>query len=293
MKESIDSLERVREYYRLTKPGIIRGNVMTAVAGYLFAAQGAIDMGLLLAVATGVICIIAAGCVFNNYIDRDIDAKMTRTKNRALVTGAIKAQPALIFASVLGLVGLTILLVFTNGIAALIGLLAFISYVVVYGYAKRKSVHGTLVGSLPGALSLVAGYTAVVSRFDLTALLLLLIMAVWQLPHFYAIAIYRINDYRAAKLPILSIKNGIHSTKRHIVAYIVLFGATSACLTIFSYAGYVYLVTMGFMSVAWLWIALKGFNTTNVDAWAKSVFGFSLIVLLVFSGLISINNFLP
>ena len=286
-------MDTVKAYYELTKPGIIRGNVLTAIAGFLFASQGNANLLALGQTVLGVIFIIASGCVFNNYIDRDIDKKMERTKKRALVTGKIKPLPALIFATILGVIGLLVLLAFINVLTALIGLIAFIFYVVVYGYAKRNSVHGTLVGSIPGALSLVAGYTAVTGRVDVTALLLFLIMAIWQMPHFYAIAIYRLHDYKAAGLPIISIKKGIAATKLQIITYIVAYAAASSLLTVFSYAGYVYLLTMLCMSGYWLWYASTSKRATSNEAWAKGVFGISLLVLLVFSLLISINNFLP
>lgn len=292
-KDLATSLDTVKAYYELTKPGIIRGNVLTAIAGFLFASQGNVDAFALAQTVLGVVFIIASGCVINNYIDRDIDIKMERTKNRALVTGKIKPLPALMFATILGVIGLLVLLAYINVLTALIGLVAFIFYVVVYGYAKRHSVHGTLVGSIPGALSLVAGYTAVTGRVDVTASLLFLIMAIWQMPHFYAIAIYRLKDYKAAGLPVISIKKGITATKLHIVAYIVVYAIASSLLTVFSYAGYVYLIAMLGMSGYWLWYASNSKRATSNDTWAKGVFGISLLVLLVFSFLISINNFLP
>jgi protoheme IX farnesyltransferase len=293
MKDFRVSLETVKAYYSLTKPGIIRGNVMTAVAGFLFASKGSVDSILLSATLLGVTLTIASGCIFNNYTDRFIDAKMERTKNRALVTGAISPLHALVFASLLGILGIGTLLLFTNVLTTFIGMLAFFSYVVLYGYAKRASAHGTLVGSLPGALSLVAGYTAVANQIDITALLLFAIMATWQMPHFYAIAIYRIKEYRAAGLPILSIKKGLATTKKQIIVYIVAFGGATMLLSIFSFAGKVYVLTMLALTLYWLWYALKGFKTKNVDGWAKGVFGISLLTLLIFSILISVNNFLP
>jgi protoheme IX farnesyltransferase len=169
MKALQSSLETVKNYYRLTKPGIIRGNILTALAGYLYAAKGQIDVPLLLTTLVGTTLVIASGCVFNNYIDRDIDSKMERTKKRALVVGTIQPAHALVFASIVGVVGFVVLVAFVNAITAIVGLIAFVSYVVVYAYAKRKTVHGTLVGSIPGALSLVAGYTAVTGQLDVTA----------------------------------------------------------------------------------------------------------------------------
>jgi protoheme IX farnesyltransferase len=230
--------------------------------------------------------------VFNNYIDREIDAKMERTKKRALVVGAIQPASALVYGSILGLLGLLVLTVYTNLVTVLIGVLAFVSYVVVYGYAKRASVHGTLVGSVPGALSLVAGYTAVTDRIDITALLLFLIMVLWQMPHFYAIAIYRIKDYRAAGLPVLSIKKGIVATKKHILAYILAFTVACTLLHFYSHAGYVYLAVMLIASLYWFWYALNGFKISDVNYWAKGVFGISLLTLLIFSLLLSVSSYL-
>lgn len=285
-------METVKAYYALAKPGIIRGNLMTAIAGFLFASQGDVSANLLLAIIIGVVFTIASGCVFNNYIDRFIDKKMVRTKNRELVTGKIKPSHALIYGSVLGILGIASLLAFTNVLTAGIGMLAFISYVFIYGYAKRKGPFGTVVGSLPGALSLVAGYTALTGVLDVTAIILFAIMVLWQLPHFYAIAIYRIKDYTAAELPVLSITKGIGATKKRIIMYICLYGVVSTFLYIFSYAGLTYLIVMALASVWWAWAATRP-HSSNLDLWAKKVFGQSLVVLLVFSVLISINNFLP
>jgi protoheme IX farnesyltransferase len=148
-----------KTYYSLTKPGIIYGNAMTAIAGYLFGSQWHIEWDIFLAFLLGNILIIASACVFNNYIDRGIDAKMSRTKKRATATGKISPIAVNIYAAALGTAGF-IILTKTNTITFLIGLAAFFSYVVLYGAAKRKTIHGTLVGTLPGSASLVAGYTA-------------------------------------------------------------------------------------------------------------------------------------
>lgn len=285
-------METVKAYYALAKPGIIRGNLMTAIAGFLFAAQGDISASLLIAIIIGVVLTIASGCVFNNYIDRFIDKKMVRTKNRALVTGKINVSHALMYGSVLGILGIACLLLFTNVLTAGIGMLAFVSYVFMYGYAKRKGPYGTVVGSLPGALSLVAGYTAFTGVLDATAIILFAIMVLWQLPHFYAIAIYRVKDYASAGLPVLSITKGIRATKKRIVFYICAYGVVASFLFIFSYASLTYLIVMAFASLWWVWAATRP-DSGNTDTWAKKVFGQSLVVLLIFSVLISINNFLP
>ncbi len=143
-------MAKFKDYYNLMKPGIIYGNLLTTIGGFLFASKDHIDISLLIFTLLGTSLIIGSACVFNNYIDRDIDVKMDRTKKRALVSGIIKPLQALVFGAVIGLVGLAILIVHTNGLVVLIGSLAFLIYVVFYGISKRRSVHGTLVGSLAG-----------------------------------------------------------------------------------------------------------------------------------------------
>lgn len=286
-------LQTFKTYYLLTKPGIIRGNLITAVAGFFLASKSNIDLGLLLAVAVGVSLVIASGCVFNNYIDRHIDKKMKRTNKRALVTGAVKGKNAIIYASILGVLGFAVLALFTNLLTVLTGFIGIFFYVVVYGYYKRRSPVGTLVGGVSGSTALVAGYVAVTGWFDMGALILFLIMFIWQMPHFYAIAIYRMHDYKDAGIPVLSVVNGVDATKRQIVAYTGIYIAVVSSLTFFGYTGYTYLIIMLLLSFAWLLLALKGFHANDNIRWAKKVFGLSLIILLVFSLLISFNVVLP
>ncbi len=280
------------KYYRLTKPGIIRGNLMTATAGFLFASKGNVDISILFGVLFGVSLVIASGCVFNNYIDRDIDSKMERTKKRSIVIGDVSGINANIFACALGILGLLILYIFTNSLTMFLGIMGLFFYVVVYGYFKRKSVHGTLVGSISGAIPPVAGYTAVMGSLDLGAWLLFIILAVWQMPHFYAIAVYRRKDYEAAGIPILSVVKGVDTTRLHIITYIVSFAFVSASLYVSDYAGIAYLIAMLSVSAWWLKVAFSKLFYKNADKWAHSIFGVSLVVLLVFSLMISVDHFL-
>lgn len=283
----------VASYYQLTKPGIIRGNLFTTAGGFFLAAAGSVDVVLLLSTLLGTAFIIASGCVFNNYIDRGIDSQMTRTKKRALVTGKISSRSALLYGSILGIIGLLILLIFTNFLTTRIAIAGFIFYVVLYGYFKRRSIYGTLVGSVSGAIPPVIGYSAVTNTFDIGAILLFLILASWQMPHFYAIGIYRLSEYKKANLPILSVVKSVHLTKLHIVLFIVAFMLFSSLLTLFRYTGFIYLVVMIFVGGAWLYKGIKGFEKTDSDSWAREIFSFSLVVLLVFCILISIDFALP
>ena len=283
----------IRAYYYLTKPGIIRGNAVVAAAGFLLASKGHINLLVLLATLVGLSLVIGSSCVFNNYIDRGIDAKMSRTKRRALVTQSISVRSAIIYAVILGLIGSTVLALYTNLLTLGLALFGFFAYVVMYGIGKRRSVHGTVVGSISGALPPVVGYTAVTGRLDAGALILFLILVLWQMPHFYAIAIYRLDDYAAANIPVLPLAHGLRATKIQILVYIVAFILAAWSLSLFGYAGITYLVVSLALGAAWLALGLRGFNNANDNDWARKMFRFSLVVITGLCVMVSLNSLLP
>lgn len=282
----------IKTYYLLTKPGIIRGNSMTAAAGFFLASQHHINAQLLAAALIGTSLVIAAGCVFNNYIDRTIDKKMARTKQRALVLGIISRQQALTYATALAILGFVVLAVYTNWLTVAIGVAALFFYVVLYGIAKRRSVHGTIIGSVPGAASIVAGYTAVTGRLDGAALLLFLILVCWQMPHFYAIALYRFDDYAAAGLPVLPVKKGSIAAKKQILFYITVFTVAAASLSLFEYTGPAYLAVVLLLGLAWLSLGLKNYTVKDDKSWGHAMFLFSLLVIIVFCIALSLDSLL-
>ncbi len=287
IKKGFTIPQSIREYIQLTKPGIIRGNLLSALAGFLFASHWNIDVVKLVFMLLGLALVIASGCVFNNYLDRGIDKKMNRTKKRALVTRTISDRNAILFASALLFLGVAALLV-VNILTAIAAVLGHFFYVIVYGFWKRKSVYGTLVGSISGAVPPVVGYCAVVNRIDLGAILLFLVLVFWQMPHFYAIAVYRRDEYKNAAIPILSVVEGIKTTKTQILFYIVGFGISSSLLFLMGYKGWVYGLVMISLSAYWLFVGVKGFTVENSDKWGRQMFGLSLVVLLVWSIFVSI-----
>ena len=132
-----------KHFIQITKPGIIFGNVLSVAGGFFLASKGHVDLAIFLAAMIGTSLVVASGCVFNNCIDRDIDLKMERTKNRALVQGLISLKLALAFATVLGVAGVALLYIVANPLAALFAVIGFVIYVGFYSlYLKRKSVHG-------------------------------------------------------------------------------------------------------------------------------------------------------
>lgn len=266
-------------YYLITKPGIILGNLFTVAAGFLLASRGELHFALFLATLGGLGLIMASACVFNNYIDRPMDKKMDRTKNRALVTGAISPQNALVFAGILGLAGFATLFYFTNLIALSAAILGFIVYVVLYSGWKSKTIYGTAIGSIAGAIPPVVGYTAVSNQVDLGAVLLFALLVLWQMPHFFSIALYRLRDYQKAGVPVLPLEKGVEQTKIHMALYIVAFMIAATLLTHYGYLGYVYLSVALIGGLAWLILSLAGFRRKDNEVWGKQMFRLSLVVI--------------
>ncbi len=279
----------MKTYYLLTKPGIIMGNLMTTASGFLLASRGDVNFGLFLWVLLGLGCVIASACVCNNYIDRESDKKMARTRNRPLARKAISEKRALLFAAILGILGFFTLTLYTNNLAAAIAAIAFIVYVVLYSFWKHRSSFATLVGSISGAIPPVVGYTAVSGRLDAGAVLLFLIMVLWQMPHFFSIAMYRFADYRAASIPVLPIQKGLHATKVQMLLYIIAFMIATYLLLFFGYAGYAYLVVAALLGLSWLGLCILGFRAPSDERWARSMFRLSLLVITGLSIMISLD----
>lgn len=283
-----------RSYLQLTKPGITLSNTIAATAGLLLGmSQVPTSWQTAIATIVGTAAIIAAACVINNVIDRDIDRRMKRTSKRAVATGQIAVSNALVFAGTLGAVGFSLLGLFTNLTTLLLGVLAVVWYIVIYGYAKRRSEWSTIIGGVTGALPLVAGYTAATGRIDVAAILLFLILFFWQMPHFYAIAIFRKQDYRAGSLPVWTVKRTVVGAKLQMLLFAILFALTGPLLSVFGYTGILF--ALGFVTLALYW-ALSGlvfYRVLSDEKWARRMFGLSLMVLMGVCGLIAIGGYIP
>lgn len=286
---------KLNRYLQVTKPGIIAGNLISAAGGFLLAAQGHVDYALLAATLIGLSLVVASGCSINNCIDRDIDARMQRTRKRVLVTGAMSPKAAFAHGILLGLVGFGLLWFGTNALAFACALAGFVIYVGIYSLLmKRRSVYGTLVGSLSGAVPPVAGYCAVTGRFDLGAIILLAMFSLWQMPHSYAIAIFRLQDYEAAGIPVLPVVRGVSKAKQQIVLYILAFTVATIMLAVGGYVGYGYLAVACATSLWWLKMALGGYRP-RVDerVWARQVFFFSIVTITALSVMMALDGQTP
>jgi heme o synthase len=249
-----------------------------------------IPFWLLIKTIIGVSAIIASGCVINNYFDQDIDKLMERTKNRPTALGLVSTTKTLALAFILFIVG-TITLFFVNTLSLIIAEVGLFFYVVIYTIIfKRNSIYGTILGSISGSTPPVIGYVAVTNKFDLGAILLFLILTSWQMPHSYAIGIFRCNDYKNAKIKLLPVVKGFNLTKWHMLFYIIVFAIMNILLFKYNYVGYFYLVTAVAFSIAWIYLCLQGFKLENDDkTWARKMFFFSIICITALSIMMAIN----
>lgn len=218
---------------------------------------------------------------------------MERTKNRVLVKGLISPAsrwytPPCWVLLALCCCGLALILWPAGWGDGLRGLRWRVQLV-----HEASPVYGTLIGSLSGAAPPVIGYCAVTGDFDSGAAILLAIFSLWQMPHSYAIAIFRFKDYQAANIPVLPVVKGISVAKNHITLYIIAFAVATLMLTLGGYAGYKYTVVAAAVSVWWLGMALRGYKVEDDKVWARKLFGFSIIAITALSIMMSVDFMVP
>jgi heme o synthase len=268
----------------LLKIGIINSNVMTAFAGFWLALyyngySFTDNWDIFLFTMVGTALVIAGGCVLNNYFDRDIDPAMTRTKTRATVTGSIPLSYILLLGISFSILGVLLLLL-TTVQAAIYGALGWFFYFVLYTvWSKRRYTINTAIGSLSGAMPPLIGWAAVDANLHMAAIIMFLVMFIWQTPHFLALAMKKCDEYKAAGIPMLPVVYGFSITKRQMVVYV-------ACLLplpfyLFS-LGNVFLVLASLLNIGWLVLAVRGFFIKDDLKWAHSMFMYSLFYLTIF-----------
>jgi protoheme IX farnesyltransferase len=208
-------------YFSLTKPPMVLGNTIVAIAAFLFASPIIIDWQALALLSIGFSFIIASACVFNNYYDRAIDALMERTKTRAIPSGSVILSRVFLLGYGLLLSGSIILLTLSTLVLS-VALVGYVTYVCAYTPFKHRSSQALYVGAFAGAMPPVVGYAAGAGLLDGYALLFFIFLFVWQIPHFLAISVYRFNEYAAAGIPLL-VHKGPYSSRERKVARAVFY----------------------------------------------------------------------
>ncbi len=278
---------RVADYLALLKPRVMSLVVFTGLAG-LIVAPGSLHPVL---AAVAVLCIAvgagAAGAI-NMWYDRDIDARMRRTRGRPIPSGRVAPAEALGFGVVLSLFSVMMMGLAVNWLAA--GLLALANgfYVFVYTvWLKRRTPQNIVIGGAAGAFPPMIGWAAVTGAVGIESLVLFLIVFAWTPPHFWALALYRADDYAAAGVPMLPVVAGQHETRRQILIYTVILVLLSLAPLGLSFAGWLYGAIAGVMGLGFIALALQVRRDKGVEA-ARRTFGFSILYLfLLFAALIA------
>lgn len=266
-----------KDFVTLTKPTIILWNLVAAFGGYWLASRWNFDSFDTMAfMLLGTMLTMASSTVINNYWDRDFDMKMARTSKRPLPSGRLSPNVVLWYGILLGVAGIAILYWLVSPLCTLLGLIGMIVYIGIYTmWLKRTSTLSTAVGALSGAMPPVIGYCSVAGTMDMGAWLLLAILFLWQPPHFWALAIRRKEEYRAAGFPLLPVVKGVMRTKVQMIPYITLLIVATVLLYVYEYVGIIYLISALVLGLYWLYLALSGFRAKDTDKWAFKTFMFS------------------
>ena len=276
-----------RLYLELTKPKVVALIVFTAIVGTLLASPGWPPLDALVFGNLGIALASGSAATINHVLDQKIDEQMSRTRGRPLPTGGLGTAQALLFAAALGTGSMLILWFLVNPLTAVLTFASLIGYAVIYTvWLKRATSQNIVIGGAAGAAPPVLGWAAVTNSIEPQALLLFLIIFIWTPPHFWALALYRVEDYRKSGLPMLPVTHGNEFTRLQIFLYtLVLF---AACLLpfVFQMSGKMYLVAAVALSIIFCWYGWKLWRSYS-DALARKTFRFSLIHLsLLFAALL-------
>lgn len=279
----------IKYYLQIIKPGIIFGNITSFVCSFLFFSNNIRNFSFFI-LTLGISFIIASSCIFNNIIDFDIDQKMERTKNRYFIVTFITIKNSIYYGILLGLTGFFLIYLNSNFLTFLCSLIGFFIYVILYSlYFKRNSKYGIFVGGISGTIPSILGSCAVKNDINFSSIILFFIFFIWQIPHFYSISILYLDDYKNINLPILPVMKNIYITKNYIKYYVLLFIFLEITLTILNYTGYFYLFFILITGIIWFLISLKWCKSKEENFWAKKFFIFSIIAIIIFNIMISID----
>ncbi|MFA5959378.1 MAG: heme o synthase [Tatlockia sp.] len=270
-----------RDYLELCKPKVVALMLLTALVGMFLATPGFVPLSILLASLTGIGLCAGSAATINHLVDKRIDAIMARTRQRPVAGGRITVTQALCFATVLAALGMSILIHFVNVLTAVLTFITLIGYAGIYtGYLKRATPQNIVIGGLAGAAPPLLGWTAVTNQLDPQALLLVLIIFTWTPPHFWALAIYRIEEYKHAEIPMLPVTHGIPFTKLQVLLYTVLLLVVSVLPFAVGMSGWIYLIGAVLLGLRFLHWVIQLYRLERA-AIAMHTFRFSIVYLMM------------
>ena len=277
----------LKNYLELTKPKVVLMMLITAIIGMLLASKSLPSLYLVIISMIGIGLCASSAATINQIIDRNIDANMARTSNRPLPQGEITTFNASLFAFALMIVGTAILVSQVNTLTAVLTVASLIGYAFIYTvFLKRATPQNIVIGGLAGAAPPLLGWTSVTNSIDPNALLLVLIIFVWTPPHFWALAIYRKEDYARESIPMLPVTHGVRFTKLQIILYTVLLVLVSLLPYIVLMSGNIYLFSALGLGLFYLYSSIKMYLTAE-EEYPMTSFKYSIYyIFLIFFALL-------
>ncbi|MEW6704589.1 MAG: heme o synthase [Pseudomonadota bacterium] len=290
----VATASRLKQYYALTKPRVVQLIVFCAVIGMLLAEPGLPDLRVALAATAGIWLVAAAAAAFNCLVEQRIDAKMARTAWRPTAKGELTSAQALLFSVVLCTVGSVLLYAWVNPLTMWLTFATFVGYAVVYTLLlKPMTPQNIVIGGASGAMPPVLGWAAMRGEVGPEALMLCLIIFLWTPPHFWALALYRAEDYRRSGLPMLPVTHGNEFTRLHVLLYTLVLFAGTLLPFVYGMSGWPYLVAalvLGGLFIAYAFRLWRAYS----DALARRTFRFSIVYLsLLFAALLLDHYLMP
>ncbi len=282
-----DTAQRMRQFYALTKPRVTMLAVFCAVIGMFLATPGMVPWRVLFAGTAGIALLAGAAFAINCLIEQEIDAKMARTRARPLPRGELTSLQTVIFAGVIGGIGMFLLYRYVNALTMWLTFGTFVGYAVIYTVVlKPATPQNIVIGGLSGAMPPLLGWTAVTGEVAPEALLLVLIIYAWTPPHFWALALYRTEDFTRAGLPMLPVTHGQKFTRLHVLLYTVILIASTLLPFAYGMSGWIYLATALLLDGMFLYYAIRIYAAYS-DRLAQQTFRYSVLYLaLLFSALL-------
>jgi protoheme IX farnesyltransferase len=248
----------LKQYLALTKPRVVMLISFCAVIGMALSTPGWVPLGILINATLGITLVAGAAAAINCLVEQHIDAKMARTAWRPLPSGTLTPFQTLVFSGILGGIGTFLLYAFVNPLTTWLTLATFVGYAIIYTVIlKPLTPQNIVIGGASGAMPPVLGWAAVTGQAPIEAWVLFLIIFVWTPPHFWALALYRTDDYARSGLPMLPVTHGARFTQLHILLYTLLLVATTALPTLIGMSGLIYLGSALLLGAYFLWLAWK------------------------------------
>ena len=274
-----NTAQRMRQFYALTKPRVTMLAVFCAVIGMFLATPGMVPWRVLFAGTAGIALLAGAAFAINCLIEREIDSKMARTRARPLPRGELTDLQTIVFAGAIGGIGMFLLYRYVNVLTMWLTFGTFVGYAIIYTILlKPATPQNIVIGGLSGAMPPLLGWTAVTGEVTPEALLLVLIIYAWTPPHFWALALYRTEDFTRAGLPMLPVTHGQKFTRLHVLLYTLILIASTMLPFIYGMSGWIYLASVLLLDGMFLYYAVRIY-TAYSDRLAQQTFRYSVVYL--------------